>query len=208
MKWVVWLILFFLGGFEMKNWINFIIIAIILSTFSLAADWVPTGNTDFDVYIDPQAELSGKVYATVSIDQSLYPGDAKCVDMLFYTNGTKYLHIQSNPTLASSSTVSLRVGSVSPEEKGYFDIQNGIGTIYFRDKDVIPYNNFTLVVVCNVGNNTLIYEEDVSPTWRVAFKSLPSRGVWFAQDENASMIIFVLAVLALFLMWVFFKLVK
>jgi len=189
----------------MKTWFNFIIMAIILSGAVIAADWTPTGDQDFSVYVDPQMELNGKVYATVSIDQSMYPGNAKCVDMLFYTNGSRYMHIQSNPTLASSSAVSLRVGSVTPEEKGYFDINDGIGTVYFRDKDIIPYNNFTLVVLCNVGNVSLIYEEAINPVWRTAFKSLPARGVWFADGDNASMIIIVLAALALILLFIWAK---
>jgi hypothetical protein len=183
-------------------------IAILAISIVSAIDYTPTGDQDFNVYIDPQMELSGKVYATVSIDQAEYPGDAKCVDMIFYTNGTRYMHIQSNPTLASSGGVNLRVGAVSPEEKGYFDIKDGIGTIYFRDKDVIPYNNFTLVVLCNVGNQSLVYEENVNPVWRAAFKSLPSRGVWFAESDNADMIVLVGVSLFLIVLFVFYKMVK
>ena len=117
--------------------------------------------------------------------------------------------MQSNPTLASSSAIAnLRVGAVTPEEKGYFDIKDGIGTIYFRDKDVIPYNNFTFVVICNLGNQTLVYEEFVSPVWRVAFKSLPSRGAWFAESDNADMIVVVFAALLLLLMIVLARIRK
>lgn len=179
-----------------------------LSLFVMAADYTPTGSQDFNVYIDPQPELSGKVYATVSIDQSLYPGDAKCVDMLFWRNGSKYLHVQSNPTLASSGTVNLRIGSVTPEEKGYFDIKDGIGTIYFRDNDVMPYTNFTFVVLCNVGNTSLVYEENVNPVWRVAFKTLPSRTAWAARSENMDMIVIVGVVFVLMLMFIWYRFVK
>lgn len=176
------------------------IMLLLLVGLVAAADWTPTGSTDFSVYIDPSAELSGKVYATVSIDQSTYPGDAKCIDMLFYTNGSKYTHIQSNPKLTDGSGINLKVSGQSPEDKGYFDIKDGIGTIYFRDNDVIPYNNFTFVVLCNVGNTSLVYEEEVSPVWRVAFKSAPARGAWFAESNNADMIvIFAVFVLLTFL---------
>ena len=193
---------------KIKSFAILFFIAILAISLVQALDYTPTGDQDFDVYIDPQMELSGKVYATVSIDQTTYPGDAKCVDMIFFTNGTRYMHVQSNPTLASSDSFSLRVGAVSQEERGYFDIKDGIGTIYFRDRDIIPYNNFTLVVLCNVGNQSLVYEEDVNPVWRVAFKSLPSRGVWFAKSENADMIVIVAAFIFFVALFIFYKMVK
>jgi hypothetical protein len=194
----------------MNNKYFVLILLILLSAFYVSAEnYVLTGNKDFSVYIDPNPELSGsKVYATVSIDQGSYPGDAKCVDMIVYKNGSTYLPVQSNPTLASSGGVNLRIGSVTPEERGYFDINDGIGTIYFRTDNFIPYNNFTIVVLCNVNGTSLVYEEAVNPVWRQAFKSLPSRGVWFGQQGNADMIVLVGVVVILVLLFVYYKVAR
>ena len=172
----------------------------------IASDYTKTGATDFDVYIDSGAELSGYVYSTIKIDQTTHPGTYKCVNMLFFDGASGLIHIQSNPPHSPQNRMAIFSNpATSPETLGYFPIHNGIGNMYFRDKDVIPYNNFTLVVFCNSENGTqLVFEKDVSPVWRTSFKQMPSRGVWFAENDNGVMLI----VVGLVLIMVFVFLVK
>jgi hypothetical protein len=180
---------------------------LVLATVS-AEEYVKTGAKDFNVFVDKAEELNGFVYATVNINQTTE--DFKCVDMLFFDNGTSLVHIQSNPPHSPQDRLAIFSNPAnSPETLGYFPIFNGVGNIYFRDKDVVPYNNFTLVVLCNSANGTqLVYEEDISPVWRTAFKELPSRGVWFARDGNGTTIIVVGVVLIMILMFVYFRLAR
>jgi len=186
--------------------VSYILVSIMLCGVAMAGQYTLTGDQDFGVYIDANAYLGDKVYATVSIDQSLYPGDAKCVDMIFFKNASALIHIQSNPPLADTTRFNMRQQAITPEEKGYFDIKDGVGTIYFRDKDIVPYNNFTFVVLCNVGNQSLVYEENnMKPIWREAFKALPARGAWLADGDNAAMIIIVLITVGLIVMFIWAK---
>jgi hypothetical protein len=182
------------------------LVLILLCSAVLSETYTKTGAKDFNVFIDPQAELSGFVYGTVRINMTAYPGEEfRCVDSVFYDNGT-LTHIQSNPPHSPQNQIEIFSNPAqSPETLGYFPIQNGVGNIYYRSKDLIPYNNFTLVVFCNSNNSQLVYEEDISPVYGQAFKDLPSRGVWFAQGGNADMIVIVAVVLLLLVMFIFYK---
>ena len=192
-----------------KPFIVLFLSIVLAVSFVCAADYTRTNKKDFDVYIDPAAELSGFVYGTVKIDTSTYPGeDFKCVTDIFFFNGTtnKLMHVQSNPPHSPQDRmVIFSTPTTSPETLGYFPTYNGIGNIYYRSKDIIAYNNFTLVVLCNSNQSQLVYEENINPVYKAAFKDLPSRGVWFAQSDNADMIIIVGAVLFIAALFIFYK---
>jgi hypothetical protein len=192
----------------MKTW-PVVLVLLLLPALVQAADYTKTNLKQFQVYTDPAAELSGYVYQTVRINLSQYPGEEfKCVTSVFYHNGTQggLMHVQSNPPHSPQNRAAIFSNPAqSPETLGYFPIFNGIGNTYYRSKDLIPYNNFTLVVFCNSNTTQLVYEEDISPVYREAFKDLPSRGVWFNESENADVIVIVGVVLILILMFIWYK---
>lgn len=192
----------------MKNKYFLILLLILLAPVVNAMTYTPTGRQDFSVYVDSQPELDDFVYASVEINQTKYPGDFKCITMLFANQSGTFLHVQSNPPHLNPTKMGVVVPNKevvsSPEALGYFPVHNGLANVYFRAKDVIAYNNFLFVVICKSNSTELIYEESLHPLYREFGKDLPSRGVWLARSENADKIVFVLAVVflvILFLIW-------
>jgi hypothetical protein len=191
------------------------LVLILLSLCVTAEDYVKTGAKDFSVYIDPSAQLSGFVYGTVKVNMTGHEGDTfKCINSVYYDKGGgQLMHVQSNPPHSPQNRwMVFSNPAESPETLGYFKLENGVGNIYYRSKDLIPYNNFTLVVFCNSDGvahggviDELVYEEDISPVYGQAFKSLPSRGAWFAESQNADMIVIVVVVILLIIMWIWYR---
>jgi hypothetical protein len=170
-----------------------------------AGTYTLTGRQDFNVYSDPGAEMGGKIYQTVSINNTDYPGEEfKCITMIFYRDSSNILtHVQSNPPLSSSMVVG-RPDPDSPEAMGYFRVNNGLANVYYRNDNIVAYNNFTYVIKCNSNNTELVYEEAINPMYKSVGKDLPSRGVWF--KENADYIVLIFAAGLLFVMFAYYKL--
>lgn len=186
----------------------FVLMALLLLPLALAADYTPTGRTDFSVFSDQAADLSGYVYSTVEINQTAYPGeDFKCVTMLFANESGTFIHVQSNPPHINPTPLGILNPNeeiqTSPEARGYFQVNNGIANVYYRNDDIIAYNEFLHVIICKSNQTTLVYEETLNPNYKEFGKDLPSRGVWLAKSENADTIVIVVAVIFLVLLFIF-----
>lgn len=166
-----------------------------------------TGKQDFTVYSDDQAYLHGRVYDSIDLGSANYNDEFHCVVMIFET-GEKRL-IQTNPerkkagSFFGSATSS---ESELPEILGYFKIVQGLGNVYYRDADIIAYTNFLKVIKCNSNSTELIYEEQITPVYREAFKSAPARGVWIT--ESAPVAAFVIVFLLLVAAFIWFQFIK
>lgn len=197
----------------MKKTIPLVALLLLVMPMVFAANYTVTGRTDFDLFSDQEADLDGFVYSTVRINQSFYSGEEfKCITMLFANESGVLLHVQSNPPHVNP----MRLGLInpnsrmttSPEALGYFQVNNGIANVYYRSKDVVAYNEFLYVVMCNSNNTSLVYEESLNPNYKEFGKDLPSRGVWLAKSENAEKLVFVVAVVFIILMFIYFRLLK
>jgi len=186
---------------------------LLLLPLVFAADYIPTGRTDFDVYADPVPELAEFIYTTIKINISKYPNENfQCISMIFANQSGAYLHVQSNPPhINPSRLIVLNPNArmdTSPEALGYFPVHQGISNVYYRSKDVIAYNEFLYVVFCNSNTSQLVYEETLNPLYKELGKSLPSRGAWFAESKNADTFAIVAAVILLLLMFVYYRFTK
>lgn len=158
-------------------------------------------------------ELEGYVYSTIEINQSAYPGEEfRCLTLIFANQNGTYLHVQSNPPHIMPTTMGIlspnsRI-TTSPEALGYFPVSNGLANVYFRSKDIIAYNDFLYVILCNSNQSSLVYDQNLSIIYKEFGKSLPSRGVWFAESDNADTIVLVVAALGVVLMFVWFGILK
>jgi len=202
-----------------KLWL--VLCVVLLSSIAVvnAGNYTITGAKDFDVYIDDHEYMSGFIYGTISINQTSHAGDWKCVNMIYhYGNATGAIrgaggalteHVQSNPPHSPQNRIAIFSNPApSPEILGYFPVPSGLGNMYIRSDDIIPYNEFYLIVLCNQNGTQLVYEESISPVWKEALKSLPSRGVWFAKGGNATMIVFAIAVLFIVFLFIYNKFYK
>ena len=196
----------------MRITVWFLILTLILP-LAIAADYTPTGKTDFSVYSDSDLELSGYVYSTVEINISAYPNEAfKCITMVFANESGTFIHVQSNPPHLPPAKLGIinpkTEGDTSPEALGYFPVNNGLANVYFRNDDIIAFNEFLYVIKCNSNSSQLVYEEIFNPNYKEFGKELPSRGAWFAQSENADTIVIVVAVLFILGLFIFARLSK
>jgi hypothetical protein len=166
----------------MKLYIILTIICLAMVGIVHADDYTVTNAHDFNVWFDSKPYLDGRMFATVSIDDltSTY----RCISLVFTEENSSYIHVQSNPPSASSGGINLRVGAVTPEEKGYFEVKNGIGNVYFRDFNQVAGANFLYVVKCNSDNSSLTWEGDTIPGYREAGKTLPGRMTWLTSGMN------------------------
>ena len=177
---------------------SIILVILLCLPFVMADKYTPTAATDFAVYIDPNPYMDGKMYAT--IDMGANPDVVyRCITMAFI-NQSGFTHVQSNPILAESSGISLRVGAVTPEENGFFTITNGLGTVYWRKFNQVAGMEFLYVVKCNNDNATLTWEGYEVPEYREIGKTLPGRAIWVTNTPNIGFIIFIwlLALVLLF----------
>jgi hypothetical protein len=190
-----------------------LILLFLLLPFVFAANYVPTGRTDFETYADSVPELADFVYTTIRINVSAYPGEEfKCVTAVFANQSGTFLHVQSNPPHVNPARHLVfnpnKEMQNSPEALGYFPVHNGVANVYYRSKDIIAYNSFLYVIFCNSNQTQLVYEVDLRPVYKEMGKSLPSKGVWFAQSENASTFAIVAAVVLLLLMFIYYRFTK
>ena len=176
------------------KWSLLILMVLLSSIFVVAEDYTPTSRQDFNVWLDKEPYLDGKMYATVDILDyaSTYPGeDFKCISLIFAVENGTYIHVQSNPVLAGSGGVSLRLGAVTPEERGYFTITNGLGNVYFRSFNQVAGVDFLYVVKCNSNDSALIWEDTTIPVYREAGKTLPGRMTWLTSGQNGYWVAFI-----------------
>jgi hypothetical protein len=197
----------------MKKILCLALFLLLLLPIVLSADYVPTGRADFAVYADPNPELSDFVYTTVKINESVYPNEVfQCITMVFANQSGTNIHVQSNPPHINPARYLIlnpnEEMQTSPEALGYFPVHNGIANVYYRSKDIIAYNSFLYVIFCNSNQTQLVYEEYLNPVYKEMGKSLPSRGVWFAQSENASTFAIVAAFILLLLMFIYYRFTK
>jgi hypothetical protein len=157
-------------------------------TVSGFSNYSVTGRQDFSVYSDTEAYLHGRVYDAVDLGSVYLNQEFKCIVMIFDTNEKRL--IQTNPEKKKAGGGLFGSSSSSdenlPEILGYFKIENSVGNVYYRDADLVGYNTFIKVIKCNSNSTELIYEELITPQYKEAFGSAPSRGVWVVQ--NASML--------------------
>jgi hypothetical protein len=163
-----------------------------------------TGRQDFTVYSDTQAYLHGRVYDTVNLGSSYLNDEFHCIVMLF--DSVQKNMIQTNPEKKKAGSVFSATASESelPEIKGYFTVTNGIGNVYYRDADIVAYNDFLMVIKCNSNSTELVYEEQITPQYKEPFKSAPARTVWLIQDMQTTIIVIVFAIILLALGWYIF----
>jgi hypothetical protein len=199
----------------MKKVLCLALFLLVMLPIVLSVDYTLTGRRDFVVYADENPELASYVYTTVNINESAYSGeDFKCITMLFAEQNGSYLHVQSNPPHINPMVGIVGVlnpnseMSNSPEALGYFPVHNGIANVYYRSQDVIAYNSFLYVILCNSNQTQLVYEEALNPVYKEMGKSLPSRGVWFAQSGNASTFAFVAGFVLVVLTFIFYRFTK
>jgi hypothetical protein len=168
-----------------------------VATFS---NYSVTGRQDFTVYSDTEAYLHGRVYDNVDLGSTYLNDTFQCVVMIFESDEKRL--IQTNPEIKKAGKVFSGATSSEanlPEIKGYFEVQNSIGNVYYRDDDIVGYTTFLKVIKCNSDTTELIYEEQITPQYLEPFKSVPSRGVWFIQ--NAGIVVFI--IVAVFLLAMF-----
>lgn len=183
--------------------IDFIVLTIALFILAMAVsahaeNYTYSDTKDFTVYMDDAPYLNGRMYA--SVDLSAYADENfKCISLIFADENGTYIHVQSNPVLASPSWFKRTDGS-SPDELGYFPIENGIGNVYFRDDNLVGYAEFLYVVKCNSANSSLVWENLERPVYKELGKELPARGAWLSsQGTMLGAIVFI--VILVIIMW-------
>lgn len=166
-----------------------------------------THKQDFTVFSDTEAYLHDRVYDTIDLGSAYYNDEFHCVVMLFDTDERRL--IQTNPEKKKAGSLFSAATSSEgelPEIAGYFKIENGVGNVYYRDTDVIGYTEFIKVIKCNSNSTELIYEENIVPQYKEAFKSAPARGVWFI--ESVPIAVFVVALLLMIVLWLYWQVVR
>lgn len=171
------------------------------------SNYTVTDRQDFTVFSDTEAYLHDRVYDSIDLGSAYYNDVFHCIVMIFETQDKRL--IQTNPEkkkagrLFSGATSS---ESELPEIIGYFKIEKGVGNVYYRDVDVIGYTAFLKVIKCNSNSTELIYEEEITPQYKEAFKSAPARGVWFI--ESLPIAVFVVALSLLIILFLYHQIMK
>lgn len=148
-------------------------------------------SQDFTLECDPQPIIADRIPCFINLnDNKVY----KCWSMISQSNGTGSMgnYLQVNPdTTEYQGTV---IFGKKSETREYFDIQNGVGSIYYTSKSLVGDTEYLLGVKCvDEQGNIKFSEQKIRPVYE-SLDTVAARGVW-AKVNFGGIIVILLSIL-------------